>query len=279
MRDGLDYLEHFRYECTEQTVSRFLPNVVTYRAYQQLNLDNPELAAKLPGLVGVGLQRLYAQQHVDGGWGWWILDESDPYLTAYVLLGLVEARRADFPVDDYVIEQAISYLDASLVAPKDIEASWQGNRQAFILYVLAEAGSGDLGRNMALFERRQQLDIFGRAYLAMAIHLLDEKAKQIRHHQRSHRQRHRRALGRGTSRLLRYEYRHAEYSHHHRRPVPYPAGQSPPTQRRALADEHPRERRSLGNHPGNGLGHHRPDRFHGRHRRVGGQLCLARHPQ
>jgi uncharacterized protein YfaS (alpha-2-macroglobulin family) len=179
MRDGLDYLEHFRYECTEQTVSRFLPNVVTYRAYQQLNLDNPELAAKLPGLVGVGLQRLYAQQHVDGGWGWWILDESDPYLTAYVLLGLVEARRADFPVDDYVIEQAISYLDASLVAPKDIEASWQGNRQAFILYVLAEAGSGDLGRNMALFERRQQLDIFGRAYLAMAIHLLDEKAKQI----------------------------------------------------------------------------------------------------
>ncbi|MCB0175401.1 MAG: Ig-like domain-containing protein, partial [Anaerolineae bacterium] len=27
MRDGLDYLEHYEYECTEQTVSRFLPNV------------------------------------------------------------------------------------------------------------------------------------------------------------------------------------------------------------------------------------------------------------
>ncbi|MBI1881114.1 MAG: alpha-2-macroglobulin, partial [Chloroflexi bacterium] len=179
MRDGLTYLEHFRYECTEQTVSRFLPNVFTFRAYQQLKLNNPELAKKLPGLVGVGLQRLYGQQHVDGGWGWWILDESNPFLTAYVLLGLVEAKRADFPVDDYVIEQAISYLEASLVAPKDIQEPWQGNRQAFILYVLAEAGSGDLGRSVALFNERQKLDTFGRAYLAMAMYILDDKAKQI----------------------------------------------------------------------------------------------------
>ena len=36
MRDGLDYLEHFPYECTEQTVSRFLPNIFTAAA---LGLD------------------------------------------------------------------------------------------------------------------------------------------------------------------------------------------------------------------------------------------------
>ncbi len=179
MRNGLDYLEHFRYECTEQTVSRFLPNVFTYRAYQQLNLQRPELAAKLPGLVSTGLQRLYNQQHFDGGWGWFILDDSDPYLTAYVLLGLVEADRADFSVDEQVMANAVSYLQASLVAPKDIDMNWQANRQAFILYVLAEAGQGDLGRSVALFNQRQQLDTFGRAYLAMAIHLLDDKAKQV----------------------------------------------------------------------------------------------------
>lgn len=179
MRDGLNYLEHFRYECTEQTVSRFLPNVFTYRAYQQLRMNNPELEDKLPGLVSVGLQRLYSQQHVDGGWGWWVLDDSNPVLTAYVLLGLVEARRAEFPVDDYVIEQAISYLEDSLVAPKDVEEAWQANRQAFVLYVLAEAGSGDLGRSVALFNERQKLDTFGKAYLAMAIHLLDEQASQV----------------------------------------------------------------------------------------------------
>ena len=29
MTDGLNYLEHFPYECIEQTISRFLPNVIT----------------------------------------------------------------------------------------------------------------------------------------------------------------------------------------------------------------------------------------------------------
>ncbi len=179
MRDGLDYLEHFRYECTEQTVSRFLPNVFTYRAYQQLNLQRPELEEKLPGLVSTGLQRLYNQQHFDGGWGWFIRDESQPFLTAYVLLGLVEADRAGFTVDEGVLFSATEYLASSLVAPKDIAENWQANRQAFILYALAEAGQGDMGRSVALFNTRQKLDIFGRAYLAMAMQILDDEAGQI----------------------------------------------------------------------------------------------------
>ncbi|MFQ5610797.1 MAG: Ig-like domain-containing protein [Anaerolineae bacterium] len=171
MRDGLDYLEHFPYECTEQTVSRFLPNVVTFRAYRALHLDRPDLAERLPGLVQTGLQRLYAQQHADGGWGWWVQDDSQPFLTAYVLLGLVEAERAGFAVEEEAVSQAIDYLEGSLRAPKDVEKAWQANQQAFILYTLAEAGAGDLGRTVALFQSRQKLDIFGRAYLALALAL------------------------------------------------------------------------------------------------------------
>jgi uncharacterized protein YfaS (alpha-2-macroglobulin family) len=38
MVNGLDYLKHYPYECTEQTVSRFLPNVLTYRALNQLGI-------------------------------------------------------------------------------------------------------------------------------------------------------------------------------------------------------------------------------------------------
>jgi hypothetical protein len=179
MRHGLDYLEHFAYECTEQTVSRFLPNVFTYRAYKELKLERPDLEQRLPALVSLGLQRLYNQQHTDGGWGWFIRDDSQPFLSAYVLLGLIEADRAGFAVDEGVISTAVSYLEGQLVAPKDIEESWHANRQAFILYVLAEAGYGDLGRSVALFNERQKLDYFGRAYLAMAIHLLDDEADQI----------------------------------------------------------------------------------------------------
>ena len=173
MADGLDYLEHYPYECTEQTVSRFLPNVVTYRAFKELGLDRPDLEESLPGLVSTGLQRLYNRQHYDGGWGWWVLDESDPYLTAYVLLGIIEAERSGFVVDEGVMERAADFLRDSLGKPRDLEHHWQANRQAFILYVLAEAGQGDLGRTVALFDRRDALDTFGKAYLAMALGLLE----------------------------------------------------------------------------------------------------------
>jgi len=173
MADGLDYLEHYPYECTEQMVSRFLPNVVTYRAFKELGLERPDLEKRLPDLVSTGLQRLYNQQHYDGGWGWWVLDESRPYLTAYVLLGLIEAERAGFVVDEGVMEQAADFLQDSLARPRDLEQHWQANRQAFILYVLAEADQGDLGRTTTLFNKRDVLDTFGKAYLAMALGLLE----------------------------------------------------------------------------------------------------------
>ena len=154
MQAGLTYLRHFPYECVEQTVSAFLPNIFTYRATDQLGLAQPELSDQLNRQVTIGLQKLYSQQNVDGGWGWWPGEASNPTVTAYVTLSLVEARRAGFTVEEWVLQNALSYLQASLVAPRDIAASWQANQQAFILYVLAEAGQSDLGRMMTLFDQR-----------------------------------------------------------------------------------------------------------------------------
>ncbi|MEA3345748.1 MAG: alpha-2-macroglobulin family protein, partial [Chloroflexota bacterium] len=171
-RDGLDYLEHYPYACIEQTVSRFLPNVITYRALRKLGIEREEMAAKLPQQVSVALQRIYAEQHYDGGWGWWLADDSDPYLTAYVLLGLNEARRAGFAVNKEVIERAVEFLKGSFVKLRDVEHPYQANTQAFVLYVLAECGEGDLGRTVALYERRDILESYGKAYLGMALALL-----------------------------------------------------------------------------------------------------------
>ncbi len=175
MVDGLEYLEHYPYECTEQTVSRFLPNVVTYRVFEELGVARPDLEERLPGLVSQGLQRLYNQQHYDGGWGWWVRDDSRPYLTAYVLLGLIEADRTGFTVDRDVMNRAARYLRGSLRSRRDLQEHWKANEQAFILYVLAEAGIGDLSRMETLFQQRDALDTFGEAYLAMAYGALEEK--------------------------------------------------------------------------------------------------------
>jgi len=168
MKEGFDYLEHFPWECAEQTVSRFLPNVVTWRAYKQMNIRNDELEARLPGLVEVGLQKLYAQQNPDGGWGWWYTEESHPYITAYVLLGLNEAKLAGFGVDESVIRRGADYLYANL-GVADLKEATEANRQAFMLYVLSEVDAGDTGRAVALFDKRHLLSHYGKAFLAMAL--------------------------------------------------------------------------------------------------------------
>lgn len=172
MLDGLKYLEAYPYGCTEQTVSRFLPNVMAFRALQELRVQNRELEANLPQQVGVGLQRLYKLQHFDGGWGWWLSDASDPYITAYVLLGMNEAYRSGFSVDEYTMTRASEFLIEFLDRGTDVESPHSLDARAFIIYVLAESGYGDLGRASALYQRREALQNYGKAYLAMSLRLL-----------------------------------------------------------------------------------------------------------
>ena len=170
--EGLKYLEHYPYECTEQTVSRFLPNVLTYRALKELNLVKPELEAKLQDLVGVGLQRLYNQQHPDGGWGWWVNDQSNPMTSAYVVLGLVKAKEAGFAVDSESVQRGLQYLRRELESTTKINESYVANRQAFLLYVLAEAGTPETSAAVSLYDsKRNLLSSYAKAYLALALNL------------------------------------------------------------------------------------------------------------
>jgi alpha-2-macroglobulin len=109
MIGGLQYLEHYPYECVEQTMSRFLPNVVTYQALKDLGISRPDLEQSLPQQVAVGLQRIYARQHVDGGWGWWEKDKSVVPVSTYVVFGLARAKQAGFTVDDAVLQRGIDF--------------------------------------------------------------------------------------------------------------------------------------------------------------------------
>ncbi|MCI0396839.1 MAG: Ig-like domain-containing protein [Chloroflexi bacterium] len=174
MTDGLNYLEHFPYECTEQTISRFLPNVLTTRALREAGVSDPALEVNLQQQVEIALQRLYSRQRSDGGWPWWDQGRSDPIVSAYVLLGLVEARDAGYAVSAGVISAGRGYL----------QGNWRGagleagraryNRQAFLLYVLARSGATRAAGLEELYDVRNSLDIYGRAFLAQAIYLMDE---------------------------------------------------------------------------------------------------------
>jgi len=181
--ESLNWLESFPYECSEQIVSKFLPNVVTYQALEALGLTGldtaqadtrwADLEANLQDQIAVATQRLLQRQNPDGGWGWWANDESRPFVSSYVTFGLVRAQAAGFAVDSAALERAIDYLQRQL-RPVDALEGYELNQQAFILYVLAEAGQGDVGRTTALYQVRQRLADYGKALLALTFGLLDD---------------------------------------------------------------------------------------------------------
>ncbi len=170
--EGLTYLRNFPYQCIEQTVSRFLPNIMTYRALANLGIENDELKTNLDAQVGFGLQRLYAQQHADGGWGWFASGRTDIVNTAYAVIGLVEAQKAGFSVSDDVIQRAVGYLNGQLIVVDQSTATWQLNRQAFVLYALARADRGNIASTMNLYEFRQRLSQYAQGFLAVSLHRL-----------------------------------------------------------------------------------------------------------
>lgn len=171
--DGLTYLQNFPHQCIEQTVSRFLPNIMTYRALDSLGVADAELEAELDRAVNFALQRLFAQQKPNGGWGWFVQDNANPLTTAYALIGLTEARDAGFAVSDSVIDNAQNYLRSNLIVPGPDKAFWELNRQTFVLYALARSGAPDVARTATMYEHRDRLDYYSKAFLALTFNLID----------------------------------------------------------------------------------------------------------
>ncbi|MGQ9848669.1 MAG: Ig-like domain-containing protein [Aggregatilineaceae bacterium] len=177
--DALDYLKNFPHQCIEQTISRFLPNVMTYRALKDLGLDDPELAANLRAVLDEALTRLAREQNPDGGWGWFAQMESNPYLTAYAALGLVEARDAGFAVDTTMIERALNFVRTDLIRPAVDTPVWTLNRQAFYLYVFARAGQVRPAELDTLLDYRLKMDTWALSFLLMAYQQFDPAADAI----------------------------------------------------------------------------------------------------
>lgn len=173
MTDGLSYLEHYPYECIEQTISRFLPNVIITRALKSAGLSDAENEARLQERVVSTLQRLYNWQNPDGGWGWWSDSESDPLTSAYVVLGLIEAQAAGYSVNSEVLENGLSYLRGQIIDIPRLTEPTIMNRQAFILYVLARAGKPAVSSTVQLYEQRQRLALYAQAFLLHALQRID----------------------------------------------------------------------------------------------------------
>jgi len=181
MTDGLTYLTHFPHECVEQTISRFLPNVISTRALKSAGLSDPDLEANLEAQVSTALQRLVNWQNPDGGWGWWssVNQNSDVQTTAYVVLGLLEAREAGYTVSEGMLNRGIAFLQSQIQPITQLRDPSFLNRQAFVLYVLARAEWPNVSASVQLYDQRQNMAIYARAFLALTFHIIDDEDPRL----------------------------------------------------------------------------------------------------
>ena len=208
MLDALPYLIDYPYGCTEQTMSRFLPAVITAKTLKDLGLK-PETAmnkifggieqgtakathpkgthnlSELDAITKQGLERLYDFQHSDGGWGWWKEGESDHFMTAYVVWGMTLARQAGIDVKSDALSRAVDFLDKELV---EEETSYDG--QAWMLHALAVYHASEKQTTVSKFQsvafenlwtNRDKLNAYARALVALSAHNFGyaDKAKTL----------------------------------------------------------------------------------------------------
>ena len=90
-------------------------------------------------MTNAGLERLYQFQHNDGGWGWWENDESTPYMTAYVLLGLDTAANASVKIRDNAYSRDVDYLFQWLRSSNRRQAEFEDPQERALIccYVLS----------------------------------------------------------------------------------------------------------------------------------------------
>lgn len=178
---ALDYLTTYPYGCTEQTMSSFLPNIIVTKALKEFKSASIRNDNDLKKKVERGRNRLYAYQHEDGGWGWWTDDASDPFMTAYVVDGLMLAKHAGYDVDEDRVVRGREKLQAMLDAGKtDKGVDLDSETRAFMIYALAETGGVDSKHLEKLYSEHGSLQPYGRALLALSLTLQkDRRAGEI----------------------------------------------------------------------------------------------------
>ncbi len=174
---ALDYLTSYPYGCTEQTMSSFLPNIVVAKALKDLRVpqtvDTPELEKK----IKAGMERLKDFQHEDGGWGWWKDDESQVFMTAYVVSGFAQAHGAGYDVQAASLERAEKWLHEALAQHPNMRY----DLRSYVVHALAINGVAKPEELKDAWEQRASMSSQGLAMLGLALHATGDtdRAKEV----------------------------------------------------------------------------------------------------
>jgi uncharacterized protein YfaS (alpha-2-macroglobulin family) len=174
---ALNFLTSYPYGCTEQTMSSFLPDVLVADALKKLGIESNIDPVTLHKQVNAGLDRLYTFQHEDGGWGWWQTDDSAPFMTAYVLAGLSQAKTAGFEVKQDSIDKARAWLLPVFQNSTKVKT----DLRAYMAYALVLSGTDSNAQVLdSVWQQRSTLTSYGQAVLGLAmVQANDNRAKEL----------------------------------------------------------------------------------------------------
>ncbi len=115
-------------------------------------------------------------QHDDGGWGWWQTDETHPFMTAYVVAGLAQAKDVGYPIDEERLKRG---RDSLLKQIKENPRAVADIR-AYMIYAMALSGDVDGDLVDGLYSSRDKLSPHGQALMALLLmHQKDRRAREF----------------------------------------------------------------------------------------------------
>jgi uncharacterized protein YfaS (alpha-2-macroglobulin family) len=178
---GLDAIGEPSSNSSNETLASYvLSNLEVYQALKASGLETPTLKTRYETTLNNTIQRLVIGRNQDGGWSWWSgtrnvyswenQQKSDPYLTAYVLLGLYQAQQAGFEMDATVLDASRTFLNGARPYIGGITLEdWQLDLLAFEAYVLQVTGGVETNVVDTLYASREKLSSWAQALLALTM--------------------------------------------------------------------------------------------------------------
>ncbi len=170
LESGLQQLIDYPYACTEQLASRVLPLGPLAGLAERYGIALPERARALEAQVG----EISRRQRGDGGFAMWPSSaESQPWVSAYALWVLWQAKQAGARLPQRTFDQGVAYLRQWLATGPDAPDAREPlparlATAALMVDTLAALGQPDFEYLTRLYERRHELPTFGRALLLHA---------------------------------------------------------------------------------------------------------------
>ena len=179
IESGLGSLIEYPNGCVEQTTSRLIPMVLLEDLMRGLGSTRFD-GAEHRRLMDASIVHVLAHQNDDGGFGLWPTSDSEGFLTAYALWGLLTARDHGYEVPQPRVTAAIAYLAQHATQGDDMHGQFSTAETApFAAYVLAYARQSDGGLGAQLNGQRAALSRFGLGLLASALERREANADAL----------------------------------------------------------------------------------------------------